>query len=451
MTTKGKIEKAGMTKTLATFVHGLEYESLPETVRELAKGRILDALSSAYCGHNLKHSQTAIEIAKNSPGSSTIFGLEPKVALPEAIMANAVLAHSTLQEDSFAPAAGHPSTIMVPTALGVGEQERASGKETLVAIVLGYELMGRLGKSARPLAISSFRSGPILGTFGAAATAGRLMKLDVEKLTHTLGYAASLTPGIPNECWWGGNMDSMFEAGVCARTGLLSATLAKGGATAAPYVLEGKDGFFRCWAGTIDRASALTEGLGKTFVMLETRLKPYPACRVNQLPIQTARPLARLGLRAEDIARVIEKTWPGETSLAGSDFAGPFASQFQAQMSMQFCVAAAILGRPVDSVSFYTGHYDDPEVGKLARKVELVCETGRTKYRIEVYALDGRTFVAEEETVNYEPLTPSLEKMEKKFIALASAFLGKKRVQQIIDLVRNLDKTDDIRELMVKL
>ena len=68
MTTKGKIEKEGMTKTLATFVHGLEYESLPETVRELAKGRILDALSSAYCGHNLKHSQTAIEIAKNKAG-----------------------------------------------------------------------------------------------------------------------------------------------------------------------------------------------------------------------------------------------------------------------------------------------------------------------------------------------------------------------------------------------
>jgi len=449
MTTKKRDKKESITRTLAKFVHGLNYADLPEEVRKLAKTRILDALSAAYAGRELPHSRTAIEIARKSSGDSTVFGCGLKVALLDAILANCVLAHSILQEDTAFM--GHPGTMMVPVALAIGEQERASGKDTLLGLVVGYELMGRISRGVFPMAMTAFRPGPIMGTIGTTATAGKLMKLDADRLTHALGYAASLTPGVPNEGWWGGTMEPVFEAGVCARTGVLSAILAKGGATTAPYVLEGKHGFLNCWAGTTERARLITEGLGSTFLISEIVVKPYPACGVNQLPIQAARPLAKLGLKARDITRVVEKTRPGGTSYAGSDFAGPFTSQFQAQMSMQFCAAATILGRPVETVRFYAEHYDDPEVAEVARKVELVCEEGRTKPGFEVYTNDGRVFTAEEETVNLEPLTSSVEKMEEKFAALASAHLDEERARQIINMVMNLDSIDDVRELTAKL
>jgi 2-methylcitrate dehydratase PrpD len=364
-------------------------------------------------------------------------------------MANSVLAHSILQEDTAF--SGHPGTMMIPVAFAVGEQEKASGKEVLVAIVAGYEMMGRISRGVFPMAMDAFRPGPIMGTFGAGATAGKLMKLDVGKLTHALGYAALLTPGLPNEGWWGGTMDPMFESGVCARTGVLSATLARGGATAAPRVLEGRHGFLRCWAGTTEKADLITEGLGRSFVMADVVVKPYPACGINQFPIQAALPLAKLGLRAKDISRIVEKTRPGGTSYAGSDFAGPFNSQFQAQMSMQFCAAAAILGRPVNSVSFYAERYGDPEVADLAKKVELVCEEGRTKPRLEVYTHDGRVFAGEEQIVDEGPRTPCQERMEQKFRTLASDFLGEERVNQIINLVMTLEKVADFQELTAKL
>ncbi|MBU1206963.1 MAG: MmgE/PrpD family protein [Proteobacteria bacterium] len=434
---------------LAGFVHALTYESLPEDMRDLAKNRILDALSCAYAGRNLPHSRTAVEIAKNSPGNCTVIGHPIKTALLDGVMANSVLAHSILQEDTAFM--GHPGTMMVPVALAVGEQEKASGKEGLAAIVAGYELMGRISMGVYPMAMSAFRPGPIMGTFGAAATAGKLMKLDVEKLTHGLGYAASLAPGLPNEGWWGGTMEPMFEAGVCARIGVLSAGLARGGATAAPRVLDGRHGFLRCWAGNTEKAALITEGLGKTYLMSQVVVKPFPACGINQLPIQAALPLAKLGLRAKDISRIVEKTRPGGTSYAGSDFPGPFDSQFQAQMSMQFCAAATILGRPVDSLSFYAEHYEDPEVAELAKKVELLCEEGRVKPRFEVYTRDGRVFTAEEETVDQAPRTPSREGMEQKFRRLATDFLGEQRVDQIIELVMNLEKLADLRELTAEL
>ena len=118
MTTKTETKQAGITRTLATFVRNITYVDLPENVRELAKNRILDSLSSAYGGHDLRHSRTAVDIAKIYPGNAKIWGYDLEASLPYAVMANGVMAHSILQEDTFG---GHPSTIIPAAVLGVAE------------------------------------------------------------------------------------------------------------------------------------------------------------------------------------------------------------------------------------------------------------------------------------------------------------------------------------------
>lgn len=445
-------KQVGLTKILATFIHETTYDGLPENIREIAKTRILESLSSSYWCHDLPTTRTAVRIAKNYPGDSTIWGYDVKAALPYAVMANCVSSHSILMEDGDG-AGGHPSTMVVPTALGIGEQDRASGKETLVAIIVGYELMARIGRSVQPLAMTAFRGGPTWGTFGCAAAAGRLMKLSVDQLSHALGYAASLTPAVPQECWWGATMEAQFEPGWSARTGIESAVLAKGGATTAPYVLEGRHGFLRCWAGNTDGADFLTRDLGKTFAISSIYIKPYPSCGANQYPIRVALSLPKHGLKPKDIAKVIQKSRPGGYAYGGSDYPGPFTKVFQARMSRQWSIAAAILGRPVEDPIFAEEHYNDPEVGEIAKKIELVGEWGRTKPRTEVYCHDGRVFSAEEEVPYTEPHVPTniTEKMEKKIMKLASARLGEKKVRQIIDIAKKLDKVNDVRELTGKL
>ncbi len=440
-------------RVLATFAHRLSYEDLPDEVRELAKTRILDALSSAFAGLDLPHSRIAIEAVRNSKGASTVFGHARKAGVPDAAMANAVLAHSIFYEDMMLRSP-HPSTMVVPAVFAVGEHEKASGRETVVAIVLGYELLSRIFRALgglRAFATSAFRPGPIVGTFGAAAAAGRLMKLSEEQLMHTLGFAAALTPGATNECWWDGTMEGMFQAGMSARTGILAAHLSKAGGTAAQQALEGKHGFFSCWSGTAEKESLLTEDLGKTFLIMRTVIKPYPACGANQLPIHAALPLAKYSLKAKSITRVIEKLPPGATSYAGNDFAGPFTNQLQAGMSLQFCAAATILGKPVNSFGFYAEHYDDPEVAELAKKVELVCEEGRTKPRFEVYTQNQEIYASEEEIFDRTIHTPTRQNMEEKFRTLASGFLGRERTERIIDLVMNLEQLDDLGKLTARL
>ncbi len=157
------------------------------------------------------------------------------------------------------------------------------------------------------------------------------------------------------------------------------------------------------------------------------------------------------GLKAGDIRELVQKAGSGVYSYPGSSFAGPFVSHLQAIISIPFCVAATVLGRPVDSVALYAKHYDDPEVGELAKKIKLVEEPQRARPRTEVYTGDGRVLSAEEDPLNLEALSPSRKNMEKRFLAKAPALVGDKKAREIIRLVSGLEQTADIRELTAKL
>ena len=48
------------------------------------------------------------------------------------------------------PAQSHPGCIVVPSALAMGEKESISGKDMILAVVAGYEVMGRINKAIVP-------------------------------------------------------------------------------------------------------------------------------------------------------------------------------------------------------------------------------------------------------------------------------------------------------------
>lgn len=440
----------GIVTQLGKFVHRISYEKLPPEVKDMAKARVLDTMSCCLAGRNFPPSRIAASLAEHSSGDCTVFGYSDTASMLDAALANGVMAHSTSQDDLIAGVA-HPGSVVVPTAIAVAEEEGASGAEVLLAIVLGYELVWRILRATGPLSNSAFRPGTIFTTFGAAAAAGRLMGLSEKQLKHALGYAASLTPGAPNEGWWGGTMEPMFEIGMTAQIGILSALFARSGATAAPSVLEGRHGFFRCWSGTVENMTQAIQELGQSFAIAKTYIKPFAACGANQVPMQVASTLASHKLKARDIVRVVEKLRPRASDYAGLDYAGPFSSPIQALMSMQFCAAATILGRSVDTPWFIAEHYDDPEVTEVAAKVELVGEEGRSVPRFEVYTSDGKLLVAEEHTLDRSIHIPTTASMQEKFRVLAAGFLDEAAIEEVIGLVMNLDNIEDARQLTAKL
>ena len=435
-----------VSEELAQFINNLKYRDLPQDVKGLAKLRIMDAIGCAVAGRDLPHSRVAVEVAKKSKGNSTLIAQQEKVGLFDAVLANGVMIHSIVQDDILSGLV-HPGSVVVSTVIGVGEERGASGEEVLTAVVAGYELIGRIMRGTGKFATPYFRPSPILTTFGAVAAAGKLMKLTEEQLINAIGCAAGLTPGTPNEGWWSGTMEGMFQAGVSAGTGLLSAVLAEAGATASHQALEGKDGFFHCWGGSTEKMEKARENLGEDFVISRMRIKAFPVCGANQRPIQLAQPLAEHKLKSNDIVKIVERVGIGGTKYAGLDFEGPFRTQFQALMSMQFCAAAAVLGKPVESATFFAEHFNDSEVEELVRKVELIEEEGRSIPCIEIHTVDGGIYKSEDKIPDRSKYIPTKDSMVDKFRRLCAGFFGEEGAGRIIDIILELERIDDISKL----
>ena len=438
----------GLSQELGRFLATLSYADLSGEVVEIAKSRLLDALSVSYNGKDLPHCQVALQSIRGSKGACTILGERAKAATADAAFVNAVMGHSTLHEDFGG--GGHPGTYIVPVALAVGEERGVSGKDCLTAVVTGYEIAARMTQAVpAEMMERGFRAVPAIGVFGAAATAGKLMGLNADKMAVALDLAAHMACGV-YQSFWEGTMEGYFHAGFSARNGITAACLAEAGAHTSSRTLNGPHGFFKTFGGGQGNLEALLDGARKGFGILQVYCKPFPACALNQETMLLARSLGRKGISAGDVKKlIIRRPREGLNSFdaPGVQSDPPYTNMLQAQMAAKFTVAASLLGKPVEDMEYYRSSYDDAEVAEVARRTELVAEA-REGGAIEVYLKGGQQVALSRDVT--DQLKPNLDTAEEKFQNLASAALGS-RTQQVLEILTNLDRVHNIRDLTVLL
>lgn len=445
----GVMKTDPIARVLARFIDGLGYEHLPEEIIPLAKARVLDSLGACIAGKDLPWSQMALSVVQDSQGEATIVGQDRCYAVRDAAFVNGVMAHSVMQEDSQ-KAGGHPSTIVVPAGLMVAEQLRSSGRQFLVSIVIGYEVMNRItvgtpAEAGKDGLCAGFRNSTVFGIFGAAAAAAKLMKLSEEQVVHAIGYAANLAAGL-TAGFAAGTMEHMFQAGLASQNAISAVRIARSGATASETTLEGQHGFYRSYAGSIEGIDRVTLDLGKSFAIQDVWSKHYPAAGFNQESIALGQELmAKHRINPSDIQRVVEKSSLKKKGYAGADTRPPYRNVIQALLSGQFCLAAALLGKPVSSYRFFYDHYDDPEVAELSSRIDMVGEEGRTVTRIEIHLKDGTQHHIEHAATHI--LVSTWDNMEAKFRKLAAGSFPEQRVTEIVDRVRCLDQVENIQNL----
>ena len=107
-------------------------------------------------------------------------------------------AHALDYDDMTRAIKGHPSAVLLPAALALAEEEGASGREVLLAYMLGFEVACSVGE-AMGVAYSDdlgwHPTGP-LGALGAAAAATRILRLDQEQTAMAISLAASQAAGL---------------------------------------------------------------------------------------------------------------------------------------------------------------------------------------------------------------------------------------------------------------
>lgn len=361
--------------SLAKFAVATHLDTLPPGAIAAAKTNLFDTLACAVAGSSAPAVAETRELAVEWGGAPQagvlVFG--DRLPAHHAAWVNGTMAHARDYDDTHDAAVLHAGVSVVPAALAAADLAGGvSGADLLAGVAAGLETICRLGVATRITIVESgFIYTPLLGYFAATVAAARVLKLDVAQTVNALGIAYSQVAG-NHQVTRDAALTKRMQPGFAAMAALLSVQLSRKGVRGAQNSFDGEDGFFRVYLrGNVDR-EALLAGLGERFEFENLSYKPYPCCRFNHSPIGAA---LELRARVGDPAR-IRRIRVGVNKQAYEAVCTPVDVRkaprtiVQAQFSIPYTVATALVDGAVGLVHFTEQALQRPEVLALAAKVE---------------------------------------------------------------------------------
>jgi 2-methylcitrate dehydratase PrpD len=377
----------------------------------------------------------------------------------DAAFVNATFGHACEIDDHIDTGGGHPGAYSTAVSLALAEKNSANGQAVIAAIVAGYEIAWRMGRTLSPASTGSgWHSQSTIGALASTAVAAKLLNLTANQLAHAFAIAGSQASGTAEYGISGGEVKRM-HSGLAARAGIQSAMLAKAGLTGPLTIFEGKYGMVRMFARK-DDATPLIEGFKEDFGIMHVEFKYHPVNISIQSPINLLSELVEShDIKPSDVER-IDVGCRAEYSLHHVGSIYEPQDVLGAQFSMPFSLAIRVAKRSND-LKLYTDPsvWRDPEVLRLAHRVHLYFdprlaarkapgEAHGYGHHIKVTLTDGSVFENEEEYQKgnpKNPLTPA--ESNDKFRRLASSAFAPNRIEKLISAVRRVEELTDIREL----
>ncbi len=438
-------------RALAEFAVGLKYEDIPPAVVERAKAVIIDTVAASAYGARFPWSRIVTEYVRrtSAPGNAIVWGTDLRVRAPMAALANGALAHAFELDCAYHPSTGAHSGAGASTpAVAVAQGRGKGGKDLITAVVAASEAMSRIARAGHEsIERVGFHAPGLVGVFGGAVAAGRLMDLDADRLTNALGIGGSLCSGLLEFSKGGGGMVKRLHLGRAAEGGVIAAGLARDGYTGPATVLEGKYGFLNVYCRDADPA-LLIQGLGKDWHTLTASLKRYACHSTSHVPVTAVLALkAQHGIAGEDVEAVTVES--SEKMVSHHDIPEP-QDLMMAQYSAPFNVAVAFYKDPKDPGSFSEASLDDAAVRALARKVKLEVLAGnegnQKATRLTVTLKDGRKLVQALSDFPGMPSRPlSLEELRQKFLTLTASLPAAERLFAQLAELESVGNVRDVR------
>ena len=431
---------------LVHFLHQIKPETLPAEVMDRARYFLLDYLAVAIRGsqeESAKCVQRMIERI-DAPGRASVLGTPIRTLPGFAAFANGTASHGIEMDDTHSGGSIHLGTTMYSVALAIAESTpEISPAEFLAAVVAGFEAAARIAMAVQPKEqyALGFHPTQTCGVFGAAITAAKMFGLTEEQTLAAVGITGSMAAG-SMEFLAEGAWTKRIHPGLAAQNGIQAAMLAVEGFTGPRRILEGRDGFLHAYSRQA-APERLTAGLGDSYEILHTAVKPHACCRYMQGPIDAILEIVRENHLTEgDIAKIeiaiLEAGWNIVCEPRAQKYSPD--SVVDAQFSMPFGAAVAVLHGAAGLDQFTLEQVRSPSVAKAMSKVTLVRdpsieETFPREWpaRVTIRRCNGQ---AHEKFVRYpkgDPENPlSWSEMEGKFRALAGRVLAADRCERII-------------------
>lgn len=361
---------------IGAFVESARFDGVFSEISRWVARAFVDTFAVAVAGRTESVSRIAAEYAVSGGGGPcTLWTTGERVRPEDAALANAATAHALDYDDVASPLRGHPSVVLIPALVALGEAEGADGRRISAAYAVGFEVSIKMAKAmGADHYTKGWHSTATIGVLGAAAGCAHLLGLDAGRAAAAVGLASAQAAGVHRSF---GTMAKCIQPAGAAAAAIRSARLAAMGFTAAPDALEGRSGYVALYGNGEDVAPQM-ETLGSDPIeLLRTGIdvKRYPCCYAAHRAIQ-----GMLDLRADRaidplrVERVRVTVQP--RGLAPLIHSRP-RSGLEGKFSMEYSMAAALLDGAVRLSSFADEAVLRPEAQALLRKVETVEDQGQ--------------------------------------------------------------------------
>jgi 2-methylcitrate dehydratase PrpD len=453
---------ASYSEQLAQWCAGVKFSALPADVVASTKLRVLDVIGLALAAVTLPTGKSvrAAALAMGSGSDARILGTGDRVPAMQAALANGTMAQALEYDDTHNETVIHISSPMVATALAVGEMVKASGEQVITAIAAGNEITCRIGLVApQQFHKVGFHPTGVVGTFGTAYTAGKLLGLTPLQIRNAAGIAGSQASGIL-ACWEDGTQSKFLHPGWSALSGIAAALLARTDYTGPAPVFESRFGLFASHVQDKNYPldfPRMVASLGATWESRNTSFKPYPVAHVIHSFLDALLYLYRNeGLRAGQVEKIVcpiaEYMIPVVCEPAAEKLAP--ASDSHGRVSLQFSLAEALARGKLGVDGYSEECLRDPAILALARKVHYVVDRdapGRGQYKgwVIVHTTDGRQLECVEMHNRGSAENPlSADDVRAKFRENAARTLDASAIEAIIAGVDALDREAQIGRLV---
>jgi 2-methylcitrate dehydratase PrpD len=376
---------------LARFVAQTQWGDIPEPVRRHGRLVLLDTLGVILAGSERPEvRQLRDRLAATAGAGATVLARGwPRPDPRTAALLNGIAGRSIELCEGLRLVSGQAAIQVLPAVLALGEHLRSSGREMLAALVLGYDVAGRLaaGFTPRPLA---HQNGQV-SLLAAAAAGARLHRLDAAGISRAMRIAAILllTPSYTNAV--AGATALNVAGGMSGFAGVLAPELAGAGFQAQSDAIEEALGSL---VGNGFRPDGILQELGSRWEITRNYFRLYACCNPIHPALDClAAALVALSPKPDEIERIEVATYRFASVMCNSEPVNYFAAKY----SLPHAAATMVVRGSAGYAALDDSSLDDPDIAALRRRVVVTEDPAMTALaprlkpaRVTVTLTDGR-------------------------------------------------------------
>ena len=441
---------------LCDYALQLSYRDLPKKVIRRTKAIVLDTVGCALGGAGSPPAKIARAAASEitSASLSTVLVSGRKTSPDLAAFANGVMIRYLDFNDTYTGSITcHPSDLLAPV-LAVVDTRNGNGKDVILGMVLGYEVLcGLIDAGSEERGRSWDQS--TYGLIAAAVLAAKLFGHTKEQMANAISLAVSSHISLGQvrrgqiSHWKGCALAN------ASRNAVFCAMLAAKGMTGPEEAFEGKAGFLNS-TGIRFEIRPFADSTD-TYRIMKARLKAFPSGYFSQSAIE-----AMLELRTQipdlaDIKEIRLQTFPAGYEVMGSGEANwQPQTRESADHSLPFVMAVALMEGNLQIRHYDEMYYKRSDVRALMQKIKVrVGEEPVAAWPelplniVDVEMTSGKIFSTKVAYhLGHFKRWMSDDEQERKFRSLAEPLLPKTQIDDLLACLRRLEEVDQISELI---